>query len=91
MKKLFRRIEKLEKQLLRDPILLEMPDGSPERILADSNYMLDFMIACLNGIVVPEMELIAQSIGSAEPQSAQMVDMARLVYRAMKGQLHAQS
>ena len=87
MKSLLRRIEKLEKRLISEPVLLGMPDGSTERLLGDPNYMLDLMLGLLNGEEVPEIELIAQSISSAEPGSAHMVDMARLLYGAMKKQI----
>lgn len=66
------------------PILLQMPDGSTERILGDANYVLDLMICTLNGETVPEIELFARSTSSEEPSGAHMVDMARLLYGATK-------
>jgi hypothetical protein len=86
MKNLFRRLERLENGLMSAPTLLQMPDGSTERILGDANYMLDVMICTLKGESVPAIELIAKSVGSSEPSGAHMVDMARLLYNATKRQ-----
>lgn len=87
MRNLLRRLQNLEKRLASEPILLRMPDGSTERVPGDPNHILDFMMASLSGEEVPEMELIAQSLSSAEPGGAQMVDMARLLYGATKGKM----
>jgi hypothetical protein len=87
MKNLLRRLDRLEKQLIRAPILLIMSDGSTERLLGDANYMLDLMIDTLDGKISPELELIAHSMSSEEPGGAHMVDMARLLYGARKRQL----
>jgi hypothetical protein len=87
MKNLLRRIDRLEKRIITAPILLQMPDGSTERILGDANYMLDIMISTLKGEAVPEIELIAKSIRSEEPNGAHMVDVARLLYGATKRQM----
>jgi hypothetical protein len=87
MKNLLRRLERLEKRLIREPILLQMSDGSTQSILGDANYLLDLMICTLNGETVPELELIAQSISSDEPNGAHMCDMVRLLYGATKRQM----
>jgi hypothetical protein len=87
MKNLLRRLERLEKHLISAPILLQMSDGSTERILGDANYVLDLMICTLSGETVPELELIARSISSDEPTGSHMVDMARLLYGATKRQM----
>jgi hypothetical protein len=87
MKNLLRRIERLEKRLVSEPILLRMPDGRTEKILGDADYVLDLMACTLNGETVPEIELIARSIGSDEPSGAHMVDVARLLYHATKRQI----
>ena len=87
MKTLLRRLERLEKRIISAPILLQMTDGSTERICGDANYVLDLMISTLHGETVPEIELIAQSISSEEPGGAHMVDMARLLYGATKRQV----
>jgi hypothetical protein len=86
MRNLLRRVQKLEKRLPREPILLRMPDGSTERVSGDPNYILDLMMASLNGGQVPEMEMIVQSVSSTEPGGACMVDMARLLFGATQGQ-----
>jgi hypothetical protein len=87
MKNLLRRLERLEKRLVSEPILLQMLDGTTERILGNPNCVIDFMIGTLNGEQVPEMELIARSIGSVEPGGAHLVDMARLLYSATRRQM----
>jgi hypothetical protein len=87
MKNLLRRLGRLEKRLIRAPILLKMSDGSTETILGDANYVLDLMMCTLNGETVPVIELIAQSISSEEPNNAHMVDMARLLHGATKRQM----
>jgi hypothetical protein len=87
MKTLLRRLERLEKRLVSEPILLQMPDGRTERLRGDANYVLDLMICALNGETVPEIELIAQSVSSDEPSGGHMVDVARLLYGATKRQM----
>jgi len=84
MKNLRRRIERIEKHLLIEPILLVMPGGSTERLSGDPNYLLGLMMHFLDGDQVPEMDLIAGSVRSEEPGGAHMVDMVRVLYGAAK-------
>jgi hypothetical protein len=87
MTNLLRRLERLEKRLVSEPILLLMPNGGMERISGDPNYVLDLMMCSLNGEAVSEMQLIARSIGSDEPGGAHMVDVARLLHGATRKQV----
>ena len=82
MKYLRRRLERLEKQLFTEPIVLQMPNGGTERLPGEPNYVLHLMMRCLEGEQMPEMDLIARSISSIEPGGAHMIDMVRLLYDA---------
>jgi hypothetical protein len=74
VKSLLRRIERLEKGLSDEPIVLHMPDGRTETLRGD---VLDLFSRAVGGERTPEMELISQSIGSVEPGGAHMIDLAR--------------
>jgi hypothetical protein len=89
MKYLRRRLERIEKRLLTEPILLEMPNGSTERLPGDPNFVLNFMMRWLDGEQVPEVDLIARSASSNEPGGAHMVDMVRLLHSATKRQMQS--
>lgn len=86
MNKLWRRLERLEKHYLNDPILLQMPDRSLKTLNGRPNYLLGLMMRTLGGEQVPEMDLIARSTSAEEPGGAHMVDLARLVYAATRRQ-----
>jgi len=87
MNSLRRRLERLEKHYLSEPILLQMPDRSTKTLDGHPNYLLDLMMRSLEGEQVPEMDLIAQSISAEEPGGAHMVDMARLVHAVTRKQV----
>jgi hypothetical protein len=84
MKYLRRRLERLEQHLIGEPILLQMPGGRVEEFPGDPNYVLDLLIRSLNGEQVSGLDLIARSLSSTEPDDAHMVDMARLLHRAIE-------
>ena len=70
-----RRIEALERsQLGGDPIILRMPDGRSEILRGN---VLELLSHVVRGDRTPEVELIAQSISSTEPDGGQMIDLAR--------------
>jgi hypothetical protein len=73
-----RRLDMLEKQIIDEPILLKMPDDSIEILEARRGYMFDLFSRACDGDRTPEMELIAQSVGSIEPDGAHMVDLVRV-------------
>jgi hypothetical protein len=74
---LHRRLEALEKRHLRDPIVLQMPDGRIVTLPNRNGYLLDLVLRVLNGERTPEMELIAQSTSSIEPGRGHMLDIVR--------------
>lgn len=74
---LHRRLEALEKQFTSEPILLKMPDGRIETLPGYNRYVLDLVARAGRGERAPEMELIAQSISSAEPGGGHMIDLVR--------------
>src|ERR1700675_2747907 len=76
-RQLHRRLESLEKRHLRDPIILQMPDGRIVTLPNRSGYLLDLVLRVLNGERTPEMELIAQSTSSIEPGGGHMLDIVR--------------
>ena len=71
---LHRRLALLEQQLTTEPILLLMPDGRTETLRDD---VLDLFSRAVRGDWTPEIELIAQSVSSTEPEGAHMIDLAR--------------
>jgi hypothetical protein len=74
-----RRLDALEKGLMgAEPIVLHMPDGRTETIPSRGNYMFDLFLRACQGERTPEMELIARSISSIEPDGAHMVDLVRI-------------
>ncbi|MGP8243965.1 MAG: hypothetical protein ACLQVN_05545 [Bryobacteraceae bacterium] len=81
-----RRLEVLEKGLIGEPILLQMPDGRTETIPGRGDYVLDLILRVWRGDRTPEIELIAQSISSIEPGGGHMLDLARafLIYERTK-------
>jgi hypothetical protein len=74
---LHRRIESLEKQHLRDPIILQMPDGRIVTLPNRGGYLFNLALRVLAGDRTPEMELIAQSTSSFEPGGGHMLDIIR--------------
>ena len=72
--KLHRRLEALEKQITREPILLLMADGHTETLRGD---VLDLFSRALRGDRTPEIERIAQSTSSVEPGGGKMIDLVR--------------
>jgi hypothetical protein len=77
MRNLRRRLELLEKQLTREPIVMQMPDGRSETLQGRGDYVLDLLSRACRGDRTPEMELIAQSMRSIEPDGAHMLDLMR--------------
>ena len=65
------------KAIHQRPILLKMPDGRVETLPGYNRYVLDLVARAGRGERAPEMELIAQSIGSAEPGGGHMIDLVR--------------
>lgn len=72
-----RRLEALEKGLISEPILLQMPDGRTESLSGRGDYVLNLVSRACRGDRTPEMELIAQSVSSTEPGGAHMIELAR--------------
>jgi hypothetical protein len=72
-----RRLEALEEQLTSEPILLLMPEGHTETLPGHNDYVLNLLSRAVRGDRTPEMELVAQSVSSAEPGGAHMVDLVR--------------
>ena len=70
-----RRLEALEKELVSgEQIVLQMPDGRTETLRGS---VLELFYRARDGDRTPEVELIAQSISSIEPDGAHMIDLAR--------------
>jgi len=88
MKNLLRRIERLEsleKGSSDESIVLHMPDGSIETLPSRNDHVLDLLYHACRGDRTPEMELIAQSIGSTEPDGAHMIDLVRALLNGPRG------
>ena len=70
-----RRLQALEKsQLGGEPIVLRMPDGRSEILRGN---VLELLSHVVRGDRTPEVEMIAESVSSTEPDGAHLVDLAR--------------
>jgi hypothetical protein len=58
-----------------EPIILHLPDGRTEAL--PSRDAVGLLGCALRGERTPEMELIARSVSSSEPDGAHMIDLAR--------------
>ena len=75
---LHRRLEALEQDLSSGEfIVLLMPDGRTETLHGHNDYVLDLLGRAVRGDRTPEMELIARSQSSTEPDGAHMIDLVR--------------
>jgi hypothetical protein len=72
-----RRLEALEEQLIIEPILLRMPDGSTQTLPGQNDYVLNLLWRAVRGERTPEMDLVARSTSSSEPGGAHMIDLVR--------------
>jgi hypothetical protein len=70
-----RRLEALEQDLRSEPIVLLMADGRTETL--PGHDVAGLLGRALDGDRTPEMELIARSVSSTEPDGAHMIDLAR--------------
>jgi hypothetical protein len=64
-------------QLTSEPIVLQMPDGRTVTLPGHNEHVLDLLGGACRGDRTPEIELIARSISSTEPDGAHMIDLAR--------------
>ena len=72
-----RRLEALEQDLRSEPIALLMPDGRTETLPGHNDYVLNLLSRAVRGDRTPEMELVARSVSSIEPDGAHMIDLVR--------------
>jgi len=75
--KVHRRLGLLEKRLTSEPVVLRMPDGRMETLRGRGDFVAELVSRACRGERTPEIELIAQSISSTEPDGAHLVDLAR--------------
>ena len=75
--KLRRRLDALEEQLTSEPIVLLMPDGRTETLPGHNDYVLNLLGRAVGGDRTSDMELIARSVSSREPDGAHMIDLVR--------------
>ena len=80
-----RRLEALEQDLSGEPVVLLMPDGRLEALPGHNEYVLNLLSRAVRGDRTPEMELIARSVGSAEPGGAHMIDLVRALRAQTNG------
>jgi hypothetical protein len=76
-RQLHRRLESLEKRHLRDPIILQMPDGRIVTLPNRRGYLFNLALRALRGDQAPERGLITQSINSFEPGGSHLLDIVR--------------
>ena len=81
-----KRLEALEKMLLREPETLTMPDGRTETMLAHGDYLLRLFLAAIGKTPNPKqaanLELIRRSTGGNP-----MIDMIRCFLQGPVGAL----
>jgi hypothetical protein len=82
MRNLRRRLELLEKKRTSEPLILKMPDGRTETLRG--HHARDLLARACRGDLTPEMELIAQSVSSTEPDGAHFVELARAILNSPK-------
>lgn len=81
--KLVRRLEELEKNHSSgESIILLMPNGRTETLPGEEAVRL--LGAALRNDWMPEMDLIARSVSSTEPDGAHMIDLARALLNGPK-------
>jgi hypothetical protein len=78
-------LELLEKPLNSEPIVLQMPDGRTETLCGRGDYVLDLFLRACRGDLAPEIELVAQSVSSAEPGGGRMLELARALLNGPQG------
>ena len=74
---LHRRLTLLEKHVTSELIVLLMPDGRVDTLPGHNDYVLGLLSRAVRGDRTPEMELIARSESSTEPDGAHMIDLVR--------------
>ncbi|HTU48277.1 MAG TPA: hypothetical protein VMF91_24675 [Bryobacteraceae bacterium] len=72
-----RRLEALERTLIRDPATLFFEDGTSIEISGRGDYIADLFAAAIRGERSPQIELLARSVGSEEPDGGHMLDLTR--------------
>ena len=75
-----KRLEALEKRILRDPITLTIPDGRTETMVAHGDYLLRLFLAAIGKTPSPKqaanLDLIRRSTGGNP-----MIDMIRCSWK----------
>ena len=81
MNNLRRRLEALEKRLIRESTLLTMPDGRTASIPGHSDLLKLLVVATGGATVSPEqqaqLDLIRRSTGAIEPSGGRMIELIR--------------
>jgi hypothetical protein len=75
LRRLHRRLERLEKGPVTEPATLLMPDGRTEVLRGDCIF--EMLSRACSGDRSPETELLAQSISSTEPGGGRLLHLAR--------------
>ena len=78
--KIYKRLEALEKQLIREPTLLFMPDGKIVSLTGPNDYLLTLVGLATNREranprQAAQLDLIQQCSASREPDGAHLVDL----------------
>jgi hypothetical protein len=79
-----RRLELLEKRLISEPIVLQMPDGRTETLRGPRYYTFELFKRAIGGERTPEMELIAQCTSSSEPGGGRMIELVQAILNGPK-------
>jgi hypothetical protein len=79
-RRLNQRLETLEREFVREPAMLTMPDGSTETIPGKGEHLLNLM-GCVHRGATPEeaaqLDLIRRSTDSSEPGGGRMIELIR--------------
>ena len=72
-----RRVALLEQQLTNESVVLQMPDGRTVRL--PSNAAVGLLARACRDDRTPQVELVALSNSSTEPDGAHLLDLARAI------------
>ena len=80
-----RRLEALEQDLSSEQIVLLMPGGRVVTLPGHNDFVLNLLSRAVRGDRTPEMDLVARSVSSREPDGAHMIDLVRALLNGPVG------
>jgi hypothetical protein len=74
-----RRLRKLERGFITEPIILQMPDGRRVTLRGRGDYGLELLARAVRGELTSEIDLVSRSASSVEPGGGHLLDLARAI------------